>query len=387
MKKKTLIFLSTLLLYAAAYIGSYIKWDGMPPGYGLFPAQKVVEDPPFNQTYFNIVAFFGVIIIIFLLFPQLFGFKKAPQTPIKSPNNVGFPSWFYPSIIITLVSWFFMWSRLEITYPLDHFSFVPLWWGFIFVLDGIVYKRNNGISLVSSKPNTLKLLAVVSSVCWFLFEYLNFFVLENWYYPNNQVFTNFGNISWQLLSYSTVLPALFEWYSLLRTFKGLDEKYKYGIKVSLGTFWQYLALIIGLVLMFLMGIYPFPLFWVLWISFIPVLVPAMNLSKYWNLFTPISKNGDYSFVVLIALAAFFNGFIWEFWNFGSEWFHDDAPTNPNYWKYSIPYLDKYHIFSEMPLLGYLGYLCFGIVSWVQWLVVASLVGFDPSVDFNNEEKQ
>ncbi len=386
MKKSLFIAFFAILLYLLPYLSSSIHWDWNIPGYGLFPAQKVVEDPPFNQTYFNVVAFVGIIIILFLLFPQLFGFKK-PTKPMQ-PNNpsVDFPAWFYPSLVVTLISWFFMWSRLDFTFRIDHFTFVPLWWGFILTIDGWVYKRNQGISLLSSRPNTMKLLAVVSSVCWFLFEFLNFFVLENWYYPNNQVFSNFGNIGWQLLSYSTVLPTIFEIYLLLRTFKYLDEKYKYGIKINLSNpILQWFVLLIGLGLVFTMGFFPFELFWVLWVAFIPVLVPAMNLKGFWNLFTPITLKGDYSFVVLVALSGLINGFFWEFWNFGSEWFHDYAPTNPNYWKYSIPYLDKYHIFSEMPLLGYLGYLCFGIVCWVQWLAVAYIFNFDPTISLNNEE--
>ncbi len=356
----------------------------MPPGYGFFPAQKVVTDPPFNLTYFILASIVAVIILLFLLFPRIFGFKKyTPITP--PPPKVSYPKWFYPAVVITLISWFLMWARIKILYPIEHFTFVPLWWGFIFVLDGIVYKRNGGVSLISSKPNTMKLLAVSSAFSWFVFEYLNFFVLENWYYPNNKVLTNFGNISWQLLSYTTVLPAIFEWYSLLKTFKGINNYYKKGPSIKPSNLVQWVLLILGFILLLLMGYFPFILFWVLWVSLVPVLVPAMSISKLWNPFTAISEKGDWSFVILIAIATVVNGFFWEFWNFGSEWFHDYAPTNPNYWKYAIPYLDKFHIFSEMPVLGYFGYLFFGNVCWVLWLVVAYLVGFDPSIKLKNQD--
>ena len=203
----------------------------------------------------------------------------------------------------------------------------------------------------------------------YVFEFLNFFVIENWYYPNNKIFTNFGNISWQLLSYTTVLPAIFEFYFLLNTFKSLKNRYARGPVIKISRIWQIIALVLGLSLSFFMGLYPFILFWVLWVSLIPALVPAMSLTKYWTPFTPIGQKGNYTPVVLIALATLLNGFFWEFWNFGSEWFHSDIPTNPNYWKYSVPYLDKFHIFSEMPILGYFGYLFFGIGCWVLWVSV------------------
>lgn len=97
------------------------------------------------------------------------------------------------------------------------------------------------------------------------------------------------------------------------------------------------------------------------------------------------KNGDWSKVILVGLATVFNGFFWEFWNFGSEWFHDDAPTNPNYWKYSVPYLDKFHIFSEMPVLGYFGYLFFGLNCWIIWLIAAYVFKFDADIEVTGEQ--
>lgn len=386
MKNKKLLLGSFLLVFILPYIGSYFKWGGPPPGYGLFPAQKVIDDPGFNQTIFNVCAVVALLILAFLFFPTLFGFKKPPVEIKRERKSIQYPPWFRPSIIVLLISWFFMWGRFDVVEPLDHFTFVPLWWAFILVLDGIVYKRNNGMSLVATRPNTMKLLAIASAFSWFVFEYQNFFVLENWYYPNDKVFTNFGNISWQLLSYTTVLPAIFEWYMLLKTFKNMDERYAYGPKVKFSATGQYIWLGFGLLLLLLMGYFPHELFWVLWVSLIPALIPAMNLSNLWSPFTAIGQKGDWSFVILIAVATLLNGFFWEFWNFGSEWFHDDMPTNPNYWKYSVPYLDKYHIFSEMPILGYFGYLFFGNVCWVLWLTIAYLFNFDPSLHDTYENR-
>ncbi len=380
MKKKLLLLFSFVMLFILPLIGSYLKWGGLPPGYGFFPAKKVLEDPPFDQTIFIFCSAVALIFLSFLLFPRLYGFKKPPAGDPQPPRLYHpYPSWFWPSVIILLLSWLFMWGRFEWAYPTEHFTFVPLWWSFIFVLDGIVYKRNNGVSLVSSSPVTMKLLGVTSAFSWFVFEYQNFFVLENWYYPNDQIFSNFGNISWQLLSYTTVLPAIFEWYWLLRTIKPLKDKYSYGPRISFSKPVLYLFLVLGLALMVLMAYFPHELFWVLWVSLIPALVPAMTIQKLWSPFTPIGQRGDWSPVLLIAIATLINGFFWELWNFGSEWFHDDAPTNPNYWKYSVPYVDKFHIFSEMPILGYFGYLLFGIVCWILWLTMGYLFGFNPSI--------
>jgi hypothetical protein len=140
---------------------------------------------------------------------------------------------------------------------------------------------------------------------------------------------------------------------------------------------------LGIILAFGMGYYPFLLFWVLWVALIPLLSAAMGLRGYWTPFTPI-KDGNWSPLSLIAIATLLNGFFWEFWNFGSEWFHDSMPVNPNYWKYSVPYLDKIHIFSEMPLLGYYGYLFFGVNCWIIWLTAAYVFKFDPNFELTEE---
>jgi hypothetical protein len=57
-----------------------------------------------------------------------------------------------------------------------------------------------------------------------------------------------------------------------------------------------------------------------------------------------------------------------------------APTNPNYWIYDIPFVNVIHVFSEMPLLGYFGYLPFGILVWVVFVWAGALFGFDASLE-------
>jgi len=55
-------------------------------------------------------------------------------------------------------------------------------------------------------------------------------------------------------------------------------------------------------------------------------------------------------VLSSALAAIICGFFWEMWNFYSF----------AKWEYKIPFVDVFHIF-EMPVLGYAGYIPFGLL--------------------------
>ena len=88
--------------------------------------------------------------------------------------------------------------------------------------------------------------------------------------------------------------------------------------------------------------------------------------------------------LLLPLAAawfvYGNGLVREFWNHGSEYPNPLAPVVPlNYWVYDVPYVNVIHLYSEMPLLGYFGYLPFGILIWVWFIWAGKLFGFDTSL--------
>lgn len=84
-------------------------------------------------------------------------------------------------------------------------------------------------------------------------------------------------------------------------------------------------------------------------------------------------------MLLIALGSLFNGFFWEFWNWCSANPNPLPATNPNYWIYDIPYVNVIHICAEMPLLGFAGYLPFGILVWVLFIWAGEVFGFDSDI--------
>lgn len=387
MKKNVRLFLivALVLQMVLPIVGSFFKWGGFPDGYGEFPSREAGNDPGFCPFYFTFGVFVAFVILVFILFPRLFGFKKplgetnVPQTDSAVGAFPGFPMWFWPGVIIMVVSWVLMWGRFPALTTLEKFSFVPLWWGLILALDGLVYKRNGGKSIISHRPNVMKVMIVISCLSWFFFEYLNFFVLSNWYYPNRDVLLPFGYIFWYSLSYTTVLPAIFEWFVLLKTFKSLRIRYSEGPAMSFPDWIIWGLFLGGLGVAFFMGFLPYIFFWGLWVSPFLLFTSALSLTGSWHPLTPIKK-GNWTDLMVMALAGLLTGFFWELWNFGSLWFHPDLPINPNYWRYSVPYLDYIHIFSEMPILGYFGYLFFGIGCWVLWLVGAYICKYDPVFD-------
>ena len=106
------------------------------------------------------------------------------------------------------------------------------------------------------------------------------------------------------------------------------------------------------------------LFPLLWTAPLLVITAAQRLSGSPTIFAAIEE-GDWRPIWLPAMAALVCGFFWEMWNYKSL----------AHWHYSVPYVARYHLF-EMPILGYAGYLPFGL----ECRVVANLLRdiLDPS---------
>lgn len=373
------IVLSILLPLVAAWF-AYPETH-LPPGFGVFPPLFVQEPPGFNLVIFCVLALIEAGIVIFLLFPQWFGFTIP--TPPPAPTPTKFPIWFWIGSAVALFFWWLMWKRVTPFGDLVYYAFTPLWWGFIIALDGLVYRRTGGYSLLASRPKTLLISAAVSLVGWFYFEYFDYFALGNWYYPNSTMpeLSHTTVVILFLVAYTTVWPAIFEWYNLLNTCPSLSTRYTNGPKVALPggvLLWG------GFFLIFAVVFYPYPLFWVMWIGPLMIFSGQLIRKNIWNPFTAMAQ-GNWGPALLMALSTLFNGFVWELWNWGSAQ-PVDPVTNPNYWMYDIPYVNVIHICAEMPLLGFMGYMPFGILAWGIFIWLGELFGFDTALLQNDQDR-
>lgn len=364
-----LLLLIALPLAAAWFV---YPQTHLPPGFGIFPPVFVQAPPGFSLIVFIVVALAEIALGLLLLFPRWFGFKKSAPAPLPAP--VKLPIWFWIGAALTGFFWWLMWARVTPFGDLVYYAFTPLWWGFILMLDGIVYRRSSGYSLLASRTKLFLISIVVSVVGWFFFEYFNYFAIGNWYYPNSTMpaLSHIRIVIIFLVAYTTVWPAVFEWYTLLNTFPKLVARYTQGPKISLPgglLLWGGLVLILALV------VFPYPFFWALWVGTLAVFTGTLIRL---GLPTPFSdmKKGNWGPAILMGLSSMFNGFFWELWNWGSTHPNPSPVTNPNYWMYDVPYVDVIHIFSEMPLLGYFGYLPFGLLVWVMFIWAGQVFGFN-----------
>ncbi len=307
------------------------------------PLTRHVEHAGFSWLAFGAIALF-----VFVSVAPLVGRVVRSHATVGQGSSRSFPLWGWGSVCLCVVAWILAWTRFDWFTDYQIFTFSPLWLGYIGIVNALTYARS-GSCMVLHRPKYLASLFVVSAVFWWYFEYLNRFV-QNWYYINIEGLTSTQYVIFATLPFSTVLPAVLGTYELLKTFpqlsRGLATYKKLDFINSKAMALTLLAVAsIGLLGI---GIYPDYLFPLLWLSPLFILTSVQRLAGRETIFAPLSR-GDWSRIFLLALSALICGLFWEMWNYFSY----------AKWLYSIPFVQKFHIF-EMPILGYAGYLPFGL---------------------------
>ena len=204
-----------------------------------------------------------------------------------------------------------------------------------------------GTSLLLRMGKGFLLLFVLSSPLWWLFEFLNIPV-QNWHYILDRPYSPLAYVALTSISFSTVLPAVMETVELLASFRPLHPRlsmYEVGPRLSIPSF--LMLELVGVLCLILPWLFPQYCFGLIWLSLIFLLDPINNLLGRKSAVAHIMAR-DWRFIV-VPLGTLCCGFLWEMWNFLA------LPK----WYYTVPYIGFWKIF-EMPLLGYTGYLPFGL---------------------------
>ena len=225
------------------------------------------------------------------------------------------------------------------------YLFFPLWLGYILVVDALVLART-GSSLWTRSRRDFVLLFVTSAPVWWLFELINSRT-GNWEYQGSDTFTRFQYYLLCTLSFSTVMPAVFETGELARTFRWMERavpgpRVRPTVTLSFGLFLVGLGML-ALTLAWPKYCYPF-----VWTS-LALVLESLNRWLGRRHFLETLQQGDWRPVISLSLGALICGFFWEMWNYYSY---------PK-WVYHTPGAQFLHIF-EMPLLGYAGYIPFAL---------------------------
>jgi hypothetical protein len=366
------------------YAGGWLRYDGVfPPHFFDFPELVAPPKAGFSQPIFIGVAVVCVALAVFYIFPQWFGFKKPQSTPDR-PRRASLPVWFWIGLGLWAPTLLVMWSHLDYPKWLLNWACIPLFWGFTLLLDGIVYVRTGGRSMLATSPRELLGIGVASSTGWMIFEYLNFFVDDNWIYPKGNLIPDDEFVMYAVIGSAGLMPMAIEWYDLFNSTNWLRRKYENGPRLTFPKWLKTGVLLVLLVGLFAISAFPNDLFGLLWVAPLFILSIALSAVGVATPFTPL-KHGNWAPLLLSALTYLVQGFLCECWNYYSG-IHTGGELysfNPDYWTYSIPFVDVYHVF-EMPILGFAGYLPFGVYCLVWWIYFAWLLGI-PSRFVHAEE--
>ena len=307
-----------------------------------FPPQTLyVRHAAFSLTIWVLLA----LTVLAALYPFLRKLRVKTRVAGTTAAKYQWPAWalFGPCCIV--LCWSFSWIQDPQAKCIQQFSFFGLWLGFIFTFEALLVR----IGLAPSWNGAVSryvLLYPSSAVFWWSFEYLNRFA-QNWSYRGIEDYSavRYGFLA--SLSFSTVLPAVLAVGRLLPQLLQL-QVFENLAPVRWPRQMVMTILLLTIATLFFLPSAPNVLYPMLWLA--PVLVLACVADRRGEIGVISSlQKGDWRFVTQWSIAGLFCGFFWEFWNSNSVL----------KWVYHVPYVSTLHIF-EMPLLGYAGYLPFGV---------------------------
>lgn len=300
--------------------------------------------PMAHAPFFPPLFWIGVAGGSMLFMGGVFYYVKISREGIEQKARfVGsFPWWGWIGAVLLLLWWGLAWSRLSWFSGLQSYTFFPLWLSFIVCINALCHWRTGSCPALAN-PQLFTLLFLVSAPFWWCFEYLNQFV-GNWYY----VGVDHNPVVYSLhatLSFSTVLPSFYSIYHLIEKKRACNGR---TLETNLSPWFAWLSVAAGGLGLLCVGLWPEILFFSLWLAPLFILMGALIISGKGYLLINFWQEG--TSLMASSLAALICGFFWEMWNYFSQ----------AKWIYSIPFVHGYQIF-EMPLLGYLGYLPFGVL--------------------------
>jgi hypothetical protein len=275
--------------------------------------------------------------------------SKQPTRTTTAPPHL------WLGLLLIAVAWPLNWLLDGLR---THILFFFLWLGYALTVDGLVWLRS-GTSLLRRSWRAYVGLFLVSAPAWWLFELINLRT-QNWHYHGREFFTNLEYFALASLNFSTVIPSVFGTAELLSTFGWFKRPHHGPVvkptpRVTLAFFltgWLMLALLVA---------WPRYFFPFVWLSVYFILAP-INIWLGHRSLIARTATGNWRPILTLWAGVLICGFFWECWNFYAY---------PK-WIYHVPFVDFLHVF-EMPLLGYGGYLPFGLELFALYHLVTGLL--------------
>lgn len=347
-KKAFQIILLVLMVLGFPVLGIVLSGRPLAPYFEFPPRTMFVHHAPFSWPAFaGNTLFIGLCVTPFILRGMRKPGASAPSTGLPRI----FPWWGRLGVVMGICAWILAWTRFPWFRLLQGHTYTPLWLAYILFANALTFRRS-GRCLMLDLPSRFLLLFPVSAAFWWSFEYLNRFV-QNWQYTGGG-FEAWEYFLYATLSFSTVLPAVMSTREWLLTFSRIHGNYSafFPVRLPYPRLWGAFILCAAAASLAGLGILPNHLYALVWLSPLLILVSLQAIMKEATIFAPVAR-GDWSGLLSCALAALICGFFWEMWNYLSL----------AKWTYYVPLVQRFHVF-EMPILGYAGYLPFGVTCGV-----------------------
>jgi hypothetical protein len=321
-------------------------------------------DIPDGQRSFSWIAALAVglgiltFLVWWLMAKQRMSFEEPSRDCSATTPRKPFPAWGWIALIWTIAWWLLSWNRWPWFRPFQSFTYLPLWLGFILAINAFTV-RLCGTCMMQRAPGQWLALFGLSAVFWWAFEWLNRFV-QNWHYLAVADFNATTYLVYGSLCFSTVLPAVHGIAECLSSSRVWTQRLRFGPScpwLNTRTIRITLSILAGcsLVLTGMVPRWTYPAIWLAPLVLIALSEPGSNPH---SLTGEISR-GDWRRAATWMISSLICGLFWELWNW-----HSLAK-----WIYTVPGVQRWHLF-EMPLLGYAGYLPFGlecllVADWLQ----------------------
>lgn len=235
-------------------------------------------------------------------------------------------------------------------------NMTPLVWpGYVLFLEGVL-QFQSGASPVRRRPNHFALLCLGSILIWCLFDWVNFYYIRAWKYIGMPIDNPWHRYWGYVFAFGSVVPGML---MSGQAFMGLG-----WFDGARSTGWPLPRWVKWLVLATGAAMFVLPLALrnpkgnlTLWTSLVLLLDP-INLKLGRPSVLRDWQNGWYGRTLAAFAGGLLCGLLWEFWNYWAL----------AKWVYDLPFLgiaERVKYF-EMPVIGLLGFIPFGLECWVMW---------------------
>ncbi len=344
-RRSMTIVLVLIAIILFPLVGIWLAGRSAQPYLEFPPITHPVTHEPFSWLAFSCLSLVTAGVIGIYLASRS---RLTSRFTLAKPAEGTFPWWGWLAVVWTLFAWVLAWTRFEWMRSVQSLTFTPLWLGYIVVVNALTCRRI-GRCMMRHRPGYFLSLFPLSAAFWWSFEYLNRFV-QNWHYLGGQELTAWEYLWQATLPFATVLPAVLGTAELLSTSRRIPVGPESGPAVVLNHRarwgWGLLGGAAGGLLG--LGLWPDYLFFLVWVAPLLLIIAIQLIRGDPTIFDATDTTGR-RLLWAMAPAALICGFFWELWNFYSL----------AHWEYTVPFVQRFELF-HMPLLGYAGYLPFGL---------------------------